>query len=185
MNNNHTLKIRTNDNAKLLFRNLIDNLDESGLRFFNLDEDMGELSSLSNFNWKPRFLLNFKTKSAYEIIGKDGCLVIITEDDIEWTSLQNAPEKALVRAHGLDTHFPIHIGKYKNGVAKVTWVINPDGEYYADSDGFGMSNDKEIELTGFIDYQGRPVTKFIDLNDDWKQIKALRREAELIIKEKP
>lgn len=154
------------------------------MNFFNLGENMGVLRKLSGFDWKPRFLLDFTTQCAYEFIGTDGCLVTVSEDDIDWNGLKGVPEKALVRAHTLDTHFSTYIDKFKNGVAEVNWMINPDGEYYADSDGYGMTNDKEIELTGFIDCQGRPVTKFINFDGDRKQIMALRKEAEAIINQR-
>ena len=42
----------------------------------------------------------------------------------------------------------------------VEWTVRPDGSYYADSDGFGMTDDKEITLHGFIDTDGRPIGQF-------------------------
>ena len=44
--------------------------------------------------------------------------------------------------------------------AAVEWTVRPDGSYYADSDGFGMTDDKEITLHGFINTKGRPIGKF-------------------------
>lgn len=40
------------------------------------------------------------------------------------------------------------------------WVVNPDGMYYRDEDGFGMTDDDEINLEGAIDRQGNVVKKF-------------------------
>ena len=40
------------------------------------------------------------------------------------------------------------------------WMVQPDGWYYADSDGFGAEKDKEIILTAGMDRNGRFVTPF-------------------------
>lgn len=50
--------------------------------------------------------------------------------------------------------------QYKNGVAEVEWQLNPDGMYYRDEDGFGMTDDEEIKLYGAIDRKGKVVKKF-------------------------
>ena len=36
----------------------------------------------------------------------------------------------------------------------------PDGMYYRDEDGFGMTDDEEINLYGAIDRKGKVVKKF-------------------------
>ena len=40
------------------------------------------------------------------------------------------------------------------------WMVQPDGWYYADSDGFGAEKDEEILLTAGMDRTGRFVTPF-------------------------
>lgn len=40
------------------------------------------------------------------------------------------------------------------------WEVNPDGMYYRDEDGFGMTDDDEINLEGAIDRKGNVVKKF-------------------------
>ena len=45
-------------------------------------------------------------------------------------------------------------------MAEVRWEINPDGRFYCDEDGFGMTNDKEINLYGVIDRKGKVVKNF-------------------------
>lgn len=38
--------------------------------------------------------------------------------------------------------------------------LTPDGMYYRDEDGFGMTDDEEINLYGAIDRKGKVVKKF-------------------------
>ena len=45
-------------------------------------------------------------------------------------------------------------------MAEVEWQLNPDGMYYRDEDGFGMTDDEEINLYGTIDRKGKVVKKF-------------------------
>lgn len=49
---------------------------------------------------------------------------------------------------------------FNDGVAVVEWQINPDGQYYTDDDGYGMTNDKEVALWGKIDRTGKVVEQF-------------------------
>lgn len=59
----------------------------------------------------------------------------------------------------------------------MAWQLNPDGRYYMDDDGFGMTDDKEINIYGFIDKTGTVVVKFQAI-DSGKQLYAMRRVAE-------
>ena len=60
------------------------------------------------------------------------------------------------------------------------WQLNPDGRYYMDDDGFGMTDDEEINIYGFIDTDGKVVVKFQMIND-YKDLERLRKEAEGIV----
>ena len=126
----------------------------------DLDEGMAVINECMWGWWKPRYLVNHNTKCAYEFMNKDQRLVTVTEDDIDWESLKNLPEDAVGRARALSFHFPSFIRHFENGVAKVSWQINPDGRYYMDDDGFGMTDDEEISLWGKIDRTGKVVVPF-------------------------
>ena len=130
--------------------------------------------------WKPRFLVDHNEKRAYEFMNCNEYLQTVGSDDILWSSLTGVSEEALNRARGLFAHYPTFIRKFQNGVAEVSWQINPDGQYFMDEDGFGMTDDKEIEIYGFIDRRGKVLVKFqmIKTSDD---LKRMRKEAEELI----
>lgn len=48
----------------------------------------------------------------------------------------------------------------KDGLATFCWMVQPDGRYWADDDGFGMENDVEINLSAKLNKEGRFVTPF-------------------------
>ena len=110
--------------------------------------------------WKPRYLLDNEAKCAYEFMSIDEVLQIVTDEDIDWDSLKGLPQDAFERAKAHSFHFPGHVYQYNNGVAEVEWQLNPDGMYYRDEDGFGMTDDEEINLYGAIDKKGKVVKKF-------------------------
>jgi hypothetical protein len=62
-------------------------------------------------------------------------------------------------------------------VAEVSWQLNPDGRYYMDDDGFGMTSDEEITVYGFIDSEMNVLVKFQYIDEDWKRLDKMRREA--------
>ena len=94
--------------------------------------------------------------------------------------MNKLPEDAVFVAQCLSFHFPSFIRGFKNGVARVDWQLNPDGRYYMDDDGFGMTDDVEIEIYGFIDKTGNVLVKFRAIDDN-KELIAMRNEAEEIV----
>lgn len=144
-------------------------------------EGMAVVSQVISQYWKPRFLIDNISKCAYEFMDASETLCTITADDIDWESLKCLSSKSIRRAQRLDFHFPSFVRKYENGVAQVNWQLNPDGMYYRDEDGFGMTDDDEEEIYGFIDRKGKVLVKFCYINENWDKLNAMRKDAELII----
>ena len=126
----------------------------------DLGEDMALVTQVIGRYWKPRYLMDKEARCAYEFMSIDEVLQIVTDEDIDWDSLKGLPQDAFERAKAHSFHFPGHVYQYKNGVAEVEWQLNPDGMYYRDEDGFGMTDDEEINLYGTIDRKGKVVKKF-------------------------
>ena len=126
----------------------------------DLGEDMSLVCQVILGWWKPRFLMDHRTKCAYEFMDAFEELVTITDEDIDWDSLKKLPEEYVVRACNHNGHFPTLVYDFHDGVAAVQWQINPDGLYFQDEYGFGMTDDEEIALWGKIDRTGNVVEKF-------------------------
>lgn len=182
---NYNIRNEQNDSdyeAKRLYEQLC------GARYNNypyetkdLEEDMALVNEVIMQYWKPRYLMDRRTGRAYEFMDGNEVLKTVSQDDIDWETLKGMPEKAQRRAEELCFHFPSFIYKFSNGTAMVSWQLNPDGEYYMDDDGFGMTSDREINIYGFIDRQGRVVVKFQEAESKKKR-DALRIEAENIVR---
>ena len=127
--------------------------------------------------WKPRYLMDNNTKCAYEFLNVNEKFGTITTDDIDWDSQKGLPEEAIQRTRDLNAHYPTRVRNFKNGVAQVSWQLNPDGMYFMDEDGFGVTDDDEVEIYGFIDCQGKILVKFQHINEDWKRLEIMKKKA--------
>lgn len=126
----------------------------------DLGEDMALVNQTIWSWWKPRFLLDHRTQCAYEFMGGNYELYTVTDDDIDWTSIEDLPVNVVARAKAHNGMFPTLIRRFQDGIAEVEWQINPDGRYYEDDDGFGMTDDEEIALIGAIDRTGKVIKPF-------------------------
>ena len=128
--------------------------------------------------WKQRYLVDNKNGRAYEIMDAYLNFVKFTKDDIDWESLAVLPEGVKSRAKSLSAQFPTFIRNFSNGIAQVSWQLIPDGRYYMDEDGYGMTDDKEITVYGYIDTEMNVLVKFQYVGKDWERLKIMRCEAE-------
>ena len=103
------------------------------------------------------WLWNKQTLTLYPLV-KHEKAVFCTIDDIDEAAL------ARIRSEwptwNLEAEFRLWVFKDKNGLYRVEWTVQPDGQYYADEDGYGMTDDDEIIIHGYIDAQARVVGKF-------------------------
>ena len=131
--------------------------------------------------WKPRFLLNHNLKTAYEWMWPNQQLAIVDAEHIDWDSMRNLPEDAVSTLHDYSFQFPSFIRYYQNGIAEVKWQLIPDGRYWMDDDGYGMTSDIELNIYGFIDQEANIISKFhyyTDTELDAHILDKVRKEAE-------
>ena len=74
-------------------------------------------------------------------------------DKGDWVKLAEYPVENKVR-------FVFSIAPFSQGKAKVTWMFQPDGWYYADSQGYGKEKDEEITLYSYINKKGKFLVPF-------------------------
>ena len=149
----------------------------------DLGEGMSLVKQLIDNYWKPRFLLDHTTRCAYEFMDGNEYLVTVTDDDIVWPTLKDLPENYLHIARQKSFRYPSFVYGYTNGVAEVSWQLNPDGRYFQDDDGFGMTSDHEFDIYGFIDREGTVVVPFRAIKDN-AELAVLRAEAERIVQQR-
>lgn len=154
---------------------------ERGTKYLHNKEKIGEgmalITQVIGGWWKPRYLLDCHSKQAVEFMDHNERLLTVGDADIAWDTMGDLPELAIEQARARSFHFPSFVRNYHNNVAEVLWQLHPNGRYYMDDDGGGATDDKEVNLYGFIDRQGRVVVPFRPIAN-YSEIRALRKQAE-------
>jgi len=165
--------------AEKLYKVLMsDTYKSNNYRWSDLGEGMQSISTLVIDYWKQRYLLDHNRKIALEIMDDCQCWSHFSTDDIDWKTLKGLPEEAVERAQSLSAFFPSFIRQYENGVAEVSWQLIPDGRYWMDEDGYGMTRDVDPPLYAMVDKDLNVLAKFRFINGDYHQLSQMRKEAE-------
>ena len=75
------------------------------------------------------------------------------------------------------TRFVIYVSKFVDDVCRFSWMVQPDGMYWMDEDGYGMTDEDEIWLYALMNEAGEFITPFFDkhnkrYNKQWERIMA-------------
>lgn len=100
--------------------------------------------------------------------------------------MKNLPEDALITLKNYSFQYPSFIRGFKNGIARVDWQLIPDGRYWMDDDGYGMTSDIELNIYGFIDQEANIISKFHYYTDkelDSHILDRVRKELEIQYKQ--
>lgn len=131
---------------------------------------------------KQSYIVNTALKKAYKISEADGSLVAFTKDDIEWDNVSQLEHNG--DADRLKACYYFGVGDYKDGIARVDWMLYPDGRYFADEDGFGMEDNDEVNVCAYIDTECKVLVKFQDMEDPEKS-RLLYQEAKKKLSNSP
>lgn len=92
------------------------------------------------------------------LVSRNGNVLFLNKSDIEDKAIeliQNECPQYLMSAN-----FRFWVYPFKDGLAYVEWTVRPNGMYWADEDGYGMTDDEAISLYGKITPDGKPTGKF-------------------------
>ncbi len=125
--------------------------------FANRGEDMMQAREKDS---SRIFLVNKKTKEAWELLTANGRFSFWDASAVEIASTFSLPYQSQRNAVEQRAPYYFGINEFKDGVAYVSWTLQPDGRYYADEDGFGMTDDEEINFYAFIDTKANVLVPF-------------------------
>lgn len=136
--------------------------------------EMEIVEQVINDYWRQRYLINHKEKTAYELMNSSLTLKFIEANEVDWEGV-----KTLENNHNAYTFSAYYqrfaVEMFKDGVALVEWTLYPDGRYFMDEDGFGMEDNEESVLYGFIDTHANVVVQF--QAKSWEELEKQRPEA--------
>ncbi len=159
-------------------------LKKHGYNECEKEEGMSVVEEVIGGWWKQRYLIDRNRCRAYEIMNGCEYFTNFTDEDIDWESIDKLPEEIKMRAKRMSAHFPTFIHKFNDGIAEVSWQLNPEGRYFMDEEGYGMTCDDEITVYGFIDRAMNMLVKFRYIDNNWDCLKEMRDEAEKVLKKK-
>lgn len=143
-------------------------------RIQNMGCEMEIVEEVIDGYWRERFLINHADKVAYELMDSNLTLKFIGEQDVDWKGVETLDNNR--NAYSYSAYYQrFAVEPFKQGVALVTWTLYPDGRYFMDEDGFGMEDNDESILYGFIDTYANVVVPF--QAKSWEELKKQRPEA--------
>lgn len=69
---------------------------------------------------------------------------------------------------------------FKDGICAISWMLYPDGRYFADSDGYGMEDNDEEDVYAIIDTDLNIVEPFRPIKDVTAYLKEIRKNHGLL-----
>lgn len=153
--------------SKQLYKKLSEDFKtEKYYSFANRGEDMLQAREK---NGKRVYLVNKEREEAWELINALGTFSLWNASAVEISSLFDMTGKVLHTALSVKAPYYFGVEDYANGVTMVVWTLQPDGCYYADSDGYGMTDDDEINVYAYIDREGHILVPFQPMDHDLKE----------------
>lgn len=67
-------------------------------------------------------------------------------------------------------------GNFKKGICAISWMLYPEGIYFADSDGFGGEDSNEEKVYGIIDTNLQFIEPFRPINDIYMHLLKIREK---------
>lgn len=154
--------------TKKLFKQLADEM-ASGIHYNFVERNDGMIQARRKRE-ADTYLMNTATGEAWQIVNADGVFARWSLIDVEMAAIDERDRKALDTALSRSTRFGFGFyNYYKNGVACVSWRLQPDGCYYADSDGFGATDDDEVMFCAFINRRCDVLVPFQPMDNDLRE----------------
>lgn len=149
-------------------------------RLTGMGDKMEIVEQVIDDYWRERYLINNADRTAYELMDTSFTLKFLSEKDVDWKGVETLENNR--NAYSFSAYYQrFAVEKFKDGVALVEWTLYPDGRYFMDEDGYGMEDNDESVLYGFIDTHANVVIPF--QAKSWKEMEKHRPEAIRIAKE--
>ena len=134
---------------------------------------------------------NYELHVANTLTGKirklsttDGEL-LVNDDDIDYDAIAQESENGIGNARTKVIRYA-ELNRwdgFKDGLCAISWMLYPDGRYFADEDGFGMEDNDEEEVYAIIDTDLNIVEPFRPIKDVAAYLKEIRKnKRESVIK---
>ena len=138
-------------------------------------QDMAQLEQCNCYEWGENLLRVFDDEGNGYLVNKAtgkarlinilGRLVGFSDEEIDFETLDKLPHSH--NAHLRRINYA-RIGRWddcENGIFALSWMLYPDGQYFADADGFGMDDNGELIVYCVMDENLNVVQPFTVVPD--------------------
>ena len=106
-----------------------------------------------------------------------GGWLLVEDCDIDYDAISKECENGIDNAQAKAIRYAglFRWDGFKDGLCAISWMLYPDGRYFADEDGFGMEDNDEEEVYVIIDTDLNIVEPFRPIKDVAAYLKDLRK----------
>lgn len=127
----------------------------------------GGMLLLYNRSNRQRYLVNTHTRQSYQLTDTTGRIVAFGKKDMDYRAIESLPYHENAYLMQADYYFSVE--DFDRGVALVVWTLYPDGRYFADEDGFGGSDNDEVNIYAYIDQACKVLIPFRPMTESQKK----------------
>lgn len=119
------------------------------------------------------YLVNTKTGKA-RMIDSYGFLKGFSDEDIDFSTIDKFPHNHNAHTRRIDYAGINRWDNCEKGIFALSWMLYPDGRYFADEDGFGMEDNDELTVYCIMNDNLEVIRPFTVVPDIRALLKELR-----------
>lgn len=107
---------------------------------------------------KSYFLYNQNFGEKIVLLDSEGDAIFVKPEDFIWSDPVLSDYKETILT--MHPRYGFSVNEFVDNQASVSWTLQPDGLYWADEDGYGGTDENEIEMIAIIDKNGNILKPF-------------------------
>lgn len=115
---------------------------------FFIGEGMAMFRNSSN---PSLYIANTETNEMRQLVDRTGHVVGFENEDFDWEKLKGLEHRRCLDDMVIDYAGIGRYGDFCNGICCISWMLYPDGRYFADADGYGMEDNDEENIYCILD----------------------------------
>lgn len=109
--------------------------------------------SRMKFNYANGNMAIVNTETGKVRVLSEGCRLLVDDCEIDYDAIEQQCVNGIHNARAKEIRYA-GLGRwddFKDGLCAISWMLYPDGQYFADSDGYGMEDNDEEVVYAIID----------------------------------
>lgn len=124
-----------------------------------------------------KYIANIQTGTIRQLCTRAGRL-LLKDSEIDYETIRRECEYGVGNAEDKTLNYGALSSwdGFEDGYCAYSWTLYPDGQYFADSDGYGMRDNDEVRVYGVMNENLEFVIPFRPMPDVQKVLKELRQQ---------